>query len=42
MALLKYFNRIEPSADEQSKWCSITTDAIFDDDDNDNVCTWLP
>ena len=38
MALLKYFKRIEPSADEQIS----TTDAIFDDDDNDNVRTWLP
>ena len=37
MALLKYFKRIEPSADEQIESVSITTDAIFNDDDNDNI-----
>ena len=45
MVLLQYFKRIEPNEDEQiecfaqSEWCSITTDAIFDD--NNNECSHM-
>ena len=48
MALLKYFKRIEPGADEQIESVLSKTNGALSqlmpifDDDNDNIRTWLP